>query len=437
MSCLTFLSDSQNKRLAQSIELALPKSYNFEIAKTLQRLHESKSKTLCLQFPEGLMVWAEAIALILEEFSDSVEDVFIIGDVTYGACCIDDIRARALGCDFLIHYAHSCLIPIDAVTIKCLYVFVEIYLDPTNLANYILSATCATALPAAPKADAEGCQTETLNPVNQVHKVALLGSVQFSSAIHHAAEIMSQTLKNPAYFYLPQCAPLTAGETLGCTSPKIDASTHTCVFVADGRFHVESAMIQNPHIKQFLRFDPFLKKMFRESYDRKKMLDMRQRAIEKAQKCDMVCVVMSTLGRQGSVGIMETIQVLLRKRCLPYFTIFMSEMMMNTLNEIAQEAEQQGHGICFVQIGCPRLSCDWGHHLEAPLLSPYESFVFLNGGQLDDVYPMDYFARDGGPWSNYGLAIGSRDGSLVPKESAADTKTRLLSKWRAKRAQMS
>lgn len=32
-----------------------------------------------------------------------------MGDVTYGACCVDDFSARALGCDFLLHYGHSCL----------------------------------------------------------------------------------------------------------------------------------------------------------------------------------------------------------------------------------------------------------------------------------------------------------------------------------------
>jgi 2-(3-amino-3-carboxypropyl)histidine synthase len=32
-----------------------------------------------------------------------------MGDVTYGACCVDDYNAVALGCDMLIHYGHSCL----------------------------------------------------------------------------------------------------------------------------------------------------------------------------------------------------------------------------------------------------------------------------------------------------------------------------------------
>lgn len=36
-------------------------------------------------------------------------ETLIMGDVTYGACCVDDFSARALGCDFLLHYGHSCL----------------------------------------------------------------------------------------------------------------------------------------------------------------------------------------------------------------------------------------------------------------------------------------------------------------------------------------
>lgn len=36
-------------------------------------------------------------------------EVVVMGDVTYGACCVDDFTARALGVDFLVHYGHSCL----------------------------------------------------------------------------------------------------------------------------------------------------------------------------------------------------------------------------------------------------------------------------------------------------------------------------------------
>lgn len=57
--------------------------------------------------------------------------------MTYGACCIDDYTALALGCDLLVHYGHSCLVPVDTTTIRTLYVFVEISIDSEHLSKTI------------------------------------------------------------------------------------------------------------------------------------------------------------------------------------------------------------------------------------------------------------------------------------------------------------
>ena len=43
----------------------------------------------------------------VSRFTDA--DTLIMGDVTYGACCVDDYTAKALGADLLVHYGHSCL----------------------------------------------------------------------------------------------------------------------------------------------------------------------------------------------------------------------------------------------------------------------------------------------------------------------------------------
>ncbi|KAL4934887.1 putative diphthamide synthesis protein-domain-containing protein, partial [Aspergillus oleicola] len=100
----------------------LPKNYSFEIPKTIHRIRTSGAKRIALQFPEGLLLFATTISDILTQFCPGTETL-IMGDVTYGACCIDDYTARALGCDLLVHYAHSCLIPVDVTKIKTLYIF--------------------------------------------------------------------------------------------------------------------------------------------------------------------------------------------------------------------------------------------------------------------------------------------------------------------------
>jgi len=68
-----------------------------------------------------------AIADLLEKYCNV--ETLVMGDVTYGACCIDDFTARSIGCDFMIHYGHSCLVPVDVTAIKTLYVFVDIAID--------------------------------------------------------------------------------------------------------------------------------------------------------------------------------------------------------------------------------------------------------------------------------------------------------------------
>jgi 2-(3-amino-3-carboxypropyl)histidine synthase len=112
--------------LTRAIE-QLPWNYNFELRKTVWRIQQANATRVALQFPEGLLLYSCVISDIIERFTGA--DTIILGDVTYGACCVDDLTALALGADFMVHYGHSCLVPIDVTTIKMLYVFVDITID--------------------------------------------------------------------------------------------------------------------------------------------------------------------------------------------------------------------------------------------------------------------------------------------------------------------
>ncbi|KAK7084118.1 Diphthamide biosynthesis protein 1 [Halocaridina rubra] len=201
----------------------LPKNYNFEISKTIWRIRQAKATHVALQFPEGLLLFATTIADIIESWTGA--ETTIMGDVTYGACCVDDFTARAVGADFMVHYGHSCLVPIDQTgSIPCLYVFVDIQFDTVHLVACI-KATFTTDTP-----------------------LALVSIIQFVSSLQKIA----QDLKNSGYTVcVPQCRPLSPGEVLGCTSPPVP-SNHTILALGDGRFHLESIMISNPDIPTYL-----------------------------------------------------------------------------------------------------------------------------------------------------------------------------------------
>lgn len=111
----------------------LPSNYNFEIRKSIWKIRAAGAKRVALQFPEGLLLYACLIADMLTQFTGA--ECIIMGDVTFGACCVDDLGAAALGADFMIHYGHSCLVPIDQTTstVKMLYVFVDIAFDISHV----------------------------------------------------------------------------------------------------------------------------------------------------------------------------------------------------------------------------------------------------------------------------------------------------------------
>jgi 2-(3-amino-3-carboxypropyl)histidine synthase len=152
------------------------------------------AKKVALQFPEGLLMYSLTIGDIFEKFCNV--EVLVMGDVTYGACCIDDLTALKLGCDFMIHYGHSCLIPVDVTQIKTLYVFVDIGIDVQLFVDSVK------------------------HNVEPGKKIALVATIQFVGSLQQAVNLLSDTYE----LFVPQCRPLSKGEILGCTAPKIQDS---------------------------------------------------------------------------------------------------------------------------------------------------------------------------------------------------------------------
>lgn len=63
----------------------------------------------------------------LEEKRDEEERLFILGDTSYGACCVDEVAAEHVDADCLVHYGRSCLSPPSRLPV--IYVFTERPLD--------------------------------------------------------------------------------------------------------------------------------------------------------------------------------------------------------------------------------------------------------------------------------------------------------------------
>jgi len=480
-----------NTQLQHIISTTLPQDYEFEILKTIWRIEKANATAIALQLPEGLTMYASTIGDILVKFAyrfsplhnnnnsdeqqkttklpKEIKSLSILGDVTYGACCIDDLSARALGCDLLVHYGHSCLVPLTCTVIPCLYVFVEIRVDVQHLVDCV-KLTFAEEEKDRQQQKENDSVTESTH--TRIIEALVMGTVQFRSAVVESSQRIdgSSSADQAVQFeaIVPQAKPLSPGEVLGCTAPKglatmdyQEALTKTrrriarrggsgnvstaavstdvndtpvtrervMIFLADGRFHLEAAMISNPSLRA-LRYDPYSKTLTEEKYEIVKMKKLRRDAVLKVrrilgissptQKLNVVSgskvdsvssddiannvlkqqsqkhiftpskektitmgIILGTLGRQGNPAILSRIRTLLRSYGVRTIIVLLSEIFPRKL-EMMSNTSQEGGGVCaWVQIACPRLSIDWGHYFCVPVLSPFELFVAL--GQVVDT----------------------------------------------------
>ena len=119
-----------------------------------------------------------------------------MADVTYGACCIDDLASNQMECDLLVHYGHSCLIPITQTKGKVLYVFVQIQIDIEHFVESVVF-------------NFDNIKEET---------IYLLGTIQFNNSLFLAKKKLTE--KGFSKIIIPQEKPRSSGEVLGCTSPR-------------------------------------------------------------------------------------------------------------------------------------------------------------------------------------------------------------------------
>lgn len=158
-SCLPRLSDEQ---------IAL----TYEVERTVKEIREGRWKRIAMQFPDHMLadsprvyeqlsrglrkarkaqygaqksgspngmagekdLSAKLTAPVTEEGKETEERLFILGDTSYGACCVDEVAAEHVNSDVVVHYGRSCLSPPSRLPV--IFVFTErpLNLDPVVLA---------------------------------------------------------------------------------------------------------------------------------------------------------------------------------------------------------------------------------------------------------------------------------------------------------------
>ncbi|KAI4158571.1 MAG: hypothetical protein LQ342_007310 [Letrouitia transgressa] len=128
----------------------------YEIQRTIDEIRRRRWKRIALQFPDDMLADAptivDTLARALQEprsktdatIDQPVADLtipsresdpvrfYVLGDTSYGACCVDEVAAEHVDADSVVHYGRTCLSP--TVRLPVLYVFTH---KPLSIANVV------------------------------------------------------------------------------------------------------------------------------------------------------------------------------------------------------------------------------------------------------------------------------------------------------------
>ncbi|XP_010741719.2 2-(3-amino-3-carboxypropyl)histidine synthase subunit 2 [Larimichthys crocea] len=373
----------------------------YQIKETCEFITERQFQKVALQFSDELLVDSVAVAVEIER-NCNVKP-FILGDTSYGSCCVDEVAAEHVGADCIVHYGSACLSP--SKRLPLMYVFER---RPVDLEK------CTSAF-------------RELYPDTQSH-IILLYDVSYVHAINDLLTHLS-----PEYPNLVLSELVVEGEQCyshgwikrqnddTCLS-KQDDSQVICQFgrqfslksglsITDySVFYVgqEGATLRNFMMTwnrcSFCSFDPITMIGRTESVSINRTLMKRYYAIERAKDANVVGILVGTLGVADYLSIIQQLKETIRRAGKKSYMFAMGKLNVPKLANFLEID-------IFVLIACPENSLLDSSEFYKPVVTPFEMEVACNKKrEWSEEYVIDFRHLLPGGQSHVPLADQQEDG---------------------------
>ncbi|XP_019713037.1 2-(3-amino-3-carboxypropyl)histidine synthase subunit 2 isoform X1 [Hippocampus comes] len=364
----------------------------YQIQKTCDFVSQNHFKKVALQFPDELLHESTAIAAEIERITQA--KVFILGDTSYGSCCVDEVAAEHVGADCMVHYGRACLSPSKRLPLmyvfekasinvdKCTSVFRELYTD------------------------------------TQAH-ILILYDVRYMHAIDDLVTLLCEDYPNVVSSQL-----VVEGEQCyshGRSEREPDAEQSSIHF---GRqFSLKSGLSiedynvfyigqDGPTLRNFMMtwnrcsfssFDPVTSAGRLESAGVNRALMKRFYAIERAKDANVVGILVGTLGVANYLSIIQQLKETIRSAGKKSYLFAMGKLNVPKLANFLEID-------IFVLISCPENSLLDSSEFYRPVVTPFEMEVACNRNrEWSAEYVTDFRHLLPGGHSYVPLAEGQED----------------------------
>ncbi|KAJ3380486.1 Diphthamide biosynthesis protein 2 [Lobulomyces angularis] len=252
----------------------------FEINDIADLIIKNNFEHISLQFPDLLIPFSNWVSTTLKQ--KTKKNFYILGDTSYGSCCVDEVSAQHANSDFLVHFGKACLTT-KTSQIPVKYCFGK---EPFNFEKFIDLFKEFILLENSIKFKNILLECE----VNYYHVMeelkASLGSLGFNVKFKEKlTEIGFEKVENA---------------TLGCyETEKFDDFGNelesVILFIGAEGFQLTNTLMTNPS-KTVSSFNPMIEEFRIENLKVNKMLMKRYLSIHKARDANVVGIVVGTLG---------------------------------------------------------------------------------------------------------------------------------------------
>ncbi|TDH68432.1 hypothetical protein CCR75_007666 [Bremia lactucae] len=349
-------------------------SIYYDIARTVDQIRWGGYTKIALQFPDSLLPDAPEVQQELKnELLGQYERVFVLGDTSYGSCCVDEVAAQHLLADCIVHYGRSCL---SATTkIPVIYVFGNASIDIDD---------CVQKL------------CEEIGGVDATKTLVLL----YEPRYHHASSVVFQGLKDTfsdrelllgqmKTFYDPkderQDASLNKeGEGSTTTvlsiggqeivaeaaSITITPETFTLLYIGAESAHLDCILMRYSAVDCF-SYNPEMNCTRKEGVSVNRLLMRRFYLVQQAKEAQVFGILMGTLGVNRYLDVVHGLQNLIKKSGRKSYLFVVGKVNVAKLANFAEID-------AFVLVACQQNTLMDSKDFYKPIVTPYEVQIALS-----------------------------------------------------------
>lgn len=165
----------------------------YEIKRTISEIRAGQWKRIALQFPDDMLIDAPRVFERLrdglkheraaraasedEKNEEKEEKLCILGDTSYGSCCVDEVAAEHTDADVVVHYGRACLSPTARLPVIYVFTAKSLHLDA-------VVASFKETYPSSSRAE---------------EKVCLMADIPYS---HHLDELYRRLTEEEGYGHI-------------------------------------------------------------------------------------------------------------------------------------------------------------------------------------------------------------------------------------------